>query len=157
MWRILAISMCLLEKYLANMMTKASLAKSDGWNENAPKSNQLAAPCDTLPTRKSADKSAIEPMNKTAETEDKRRNLTSAADTMKKTATETAIQMNWCQAKELSPVKECIVANPAASNGNVAKNKTQSILNQPTKPVTFCFIASFCHRQDFYGNDRAIE
>jgi hypothetical protein len=30
-------------------------------------------------------------------------------------------------------------------------------LNQPTKPVTFCFIASFCHRQDFYGNDRAIE
>ena len=138
-------------------MTRASLAKSDGWNENAPKSNQLAAPCDTLPTRKRADNRMIEPMKRVADTEDGRRNLTSAMETAKKTMIETAIQMNWCRAKELSPVNECMVANPAAKRGNVAKNKTQSILNQPAKPVTFCFIASFCHRQDFYGNDRAIE
>jgi len=82
-------------------MTRASLAKSDGWNENAPKSNQLAAPCDTLPTRKRADKSAIEPMKRVADTEDRRRNLTSAMETAKKTAIETAIQINWCQAKRI--------------------------------------------------------
>src|SRR4051812_39683195 len=63
MWRTLAISMCLREKYLARMTTKASFARSDGCREKKPNDSQLAAPWDTL-ARKNSEVSRIVAMLK---------------------------------------------------------------------------------------------
>ena len=77
----------------------ATLAKSEGWNEKAPKSNQLWAPCETVPSkRKSVERRTIETVKSATKTQVARRKRISTKLAPKKMATETSIQMNWCVA-----------------------------------------------------------
>ena len=86
------ISICRREKYFANKMTRTSFAGSAGSRENAPKENQLIAPCDDLPIRKSAISAMEDKEKRVTETHVERRNLKSSSLKTKNEKIEIKIQ-----------------------------------------------------------------
>lgn len=127
---------------------RASFAKSDGWKEKVPRSNQLCAPRDISPTIASIISNATEVENSATEAQVDLKNLKSMKLRAKKAAREIIIAVNWCAAKEVSPVNECIVTKLAARIGMIASNKIQSIFSLS--------IPLFCHRKYLNGNYSVI-
>jgi len=91
---ILAISICLLEKYFANTIINTNFIISAGWNENRPKSSQLNAPWDILPMKKSDTSNIHEKRNSVTETHVLRRNRKSTKHREKNTIIENIDQIN---------------------------------------------------------------
>src|SRR3990167_4923254 len=80
----LAISICLLEKYFANTIIRASLAKSTGWKEKNPRVNHR--PCATAPTTVRRAKRPMAITNNATDAQVDRKKLRSKRLTPKKIA-----------------------------------------------------------------------
>ena len=90
----LAISMCLLEKYLAKIRITTILSGSTGSTEKIPKSNQLDAPLTVFPKISRAAKKKLVKTKKPASSSDLRKNRQSTRLKAKKTKTLIPIQNN---------------------------------------------------------------
>src|SRR3989338_1713716 len=126
MWRIWAISMWRLEKYLAKIAIKINLIKSAGSKETSPNLNQLCAPLVEGAIRKRRIKKIADITKSPTKISVRRRNLQSKKLNTKKHMNKIPIHNTCLSNKKLWPTKEFIVTSPAPRIGTIAETRTQS-------------------------------
>lgn len=124
---IFAISTCRLEKYFASIIIRAIFAKSDGWKEKKPKSNQLVEPFTVFPKIGKRSSGSIAHTNTVTVTEVFFKKRKSIKLKPKNTIHETNTQINCLSKKPSFPPNDFIVSKPAKMRGIRLKNKIGSI------------------------------